>query len=646
MTREEFDVLVQEVERGIGRRPAELRRRVVWLALVGYAGLLAGLLLVMFAAAAFLVPAVLSHWSDVIVFYLAGLLILFGGGAAVMKILWVRLEPPTGRVVTRQEAPPLFAALDELQRRLRSAPFHKVLVVADCNAAIVQHPRLGVFGWPRNYLLLGLPLLEGLSADEMRAVLAHEFAHLSRQHGRIGQRVYCLRRSWEKVFEQLSKPRAQGEASLRPLYAKFLEWFWPRFNAHAFVLSRADEYEADSDAARIVGAQHLAAALFWIKVAARHFDDHFWPDLWQRANTESAPPHTAFTGLRETLRAGFPPAEVVTWTEQAFSQKTTNADTHPCLTERLRAVGCLPESVARNEFPPAPPAPVVSAGEAWFGEKISQVREDLGPIWAKEVAEFWRDRHARAGALQHRLERLDQSVPAPDTDVDALWDKARVVLELKREKDAEPLLRQILSLNPKHCAANFQLGRVLLDESDAAGVTHLEAVMEEDDESVPAASRILHAHYWRTGQIERIKELEARLDRYEKNLQASRTERSSVTASDTFIPHGLAETELQKLQETLAADPQLAFAELVQKQLKHFPKQKLFVLCVHRWQAWHRLPNAEQDRGLVGRLSRTVQLPGRVLVIPPSGSFRALARKLRRVTGAEVYRHCEMKHPV
>jgi len=643
MTREEFDVLVRAVEQGVGRQPDQLRRRVVRLAIVGYAGLLAGLLAVMLLSAFFLVPAIMNPWSDAFVLYAAGILILIGGSIAVLKVLWIKLEPPKGRVVTRAETPPLFAALDELQRELRSAPFHEVLVVPQCNAAVVQHPRLGVFGWPRNYLLLGLPLLDGLSADEMRAVLAHEFAHLSRQHGRMGQRVYCLRRSWEKVFEEFSKANVKGQVSLRPLYKKFLDWFWPQFNAHAFVLSRADEYEADGYAARIVGAQHIASSLLWIKLGARHFDDHFWPDLWQRATTEPEPPPDAFVKVRETIRSGFPLAEVGRWIEEAFRQKTTNADTHPCLTERLKAVKQFPEAVARDEFP-TPPNPVaVSASESWFGEGISKIREDIGATWAKEIVEPWKERHARANALRHRLERLDQSVPAPDADEDALWDKARVVLDLKHEKEAESLLRQILMLNPKHCAANFHLGRVLLEESNPAGVPHLEAVMEEDDESVPAASQILHAHYWRTGQTERIKELEARLDRFEKHLTDSRTERNSVSANDTFIPHGLDETALQKLRETFAADPQLARAELAQKELKHFPKQKLFVLCVHRWQSWHRLPNADQDRTLVNRLSRTVQLPGRVLVIPPSGSSRALARKIRAVTGAEVYRHREMK---
>jgi len=638
MTREHFDLLVREVERGVGQRPADLRRRVLQLAAVGYAGLLAGLALVLGLAAVFLIPAFLMPWSDAIVLYLFGGLILFGGGAAVLRVLWVRLQPPKGLPIKRAAAPKLFATLDELQHSLHSAPFHQVLIVPECNAAVVQHPRLGVFGWPKNFLLLGLPLLEGLSADEMRAVLAHEFAHLSRQHGRIGQRVYCLRRSWEKIFEQLSKPRVEGEVSLRPLYSKFLEWFWPRFNAHAFVLSRADEYEADGDAARLAGSQHVASSLLWIKLAARWWEDYFCTDLWQRANVEGEPPRDAFLKLGGELGAGFPASETPKWIEQAFHQKTTNADTHPCLTERLQAVNQYPRGADRDEFPAAPAPAAVSAGETWFGDALTQIRADLGPLWADEVKELWEERHARAGVLRHRLERLDQSVPQPEADEDALWDKARVVLELKREKEAEPLLRQILTLNPKHCAANFHLGRVLLDESNPAGVTHLEAVMEEDDESVPAASQLLHAHYWRTGQTERIKELESRLDRYEKNLQASRTERNTVNPGDPLIPHELKPEELGALRTVLESESDLIAADLGRKELQHFPKQKLFLLALQRRRAWHRLPNRELEAALVRRLTAKVQLPGRVLIFTPRGDFAKLSRRVAGLPDAEVFR--------
>ena len=55
----------------------------------------------------------------------------------------------------RSDAPELFALLDRLRARLDTPPLHQVLVTADFNAGITQLPRLGVFGWHRNSLILG-----------------------------------------------------------------------------------------------------------------------------------------------------------------------------------------------------------------------------------------------------------------------------------------------------------------------------------------------------------------------------------------------------------------------------------------------------------------------------------------------------------
>src|ERR1041385_6432264 len=215
MTREEFDKLVHSVETGVAQNPAALRWRVAWWAMVGYSLLLMGFFLVLLLAGAFFA---VMFWADLggkILCGLLGSLILFGGGWAVLKALLIRIPAPKGAPVTRAEAPALFALLDDLRAQLRSVPFHHVLVVPEHNAAVVQVPRLGVLGWSRNYLLLGMPLLEAHSPEEVRAVLAHEFAHLSRAHGRFSHWIYRLRRSWENVFRQFRSEEHTSELQSR-----------------------------------------------------------------------------------------------------------------------------------------------------------------------------------------------------------------------------------------------------------------------------------------------------------------------------------------------------------------------------------------------------------------------------------------------
>ena len=633
MTREEFDKLVRRVEQGVGRNPRRLRWRVLQLALIGYAGLLFWFLIILLIAAVFFVAMYWTELEGKIICGIAGLFVLIGGGWFALRALLVRLPPPEGHPLTRTQAPELFALLDELQHRLRSVPFHKVLLICECNAAVVQVPRLGVLGWSRNYLLLGLPLLDGLSSDEIRAVIAHEFAHLSREHGRLSHWLYRLRRSWEEAFKQLSRPQNRGEISLRPLAVKFVEWFWPRFNAHAFVLSRSNEYEADAHAAEIAGKECVASSLVRLKFLNRHLEENVWPEIWKVANDRTTPPDDVFLRVRDGLRIGPKEAERDRWMGEAFRITTSNSDTHPCLTERLQALGALPHSKPSQLATAAMP----SAAGRLLGNSEA-LRAEVHQLWRKTVESHWRERHARAGALSHRLTSLDQAVPETRADVDSLWDKARVLIDLHSDKTIEPLLRQIIALRPDHAPANFHLGRLLLESGNGDGEAYLERVMVEDDDAVPQACALLQDHYRRAGRADKLRELEARLDRYEKDVAASQRERSQITASDTFVAHGLTDPEIEELRKVLASESDLVYAELAQKQLKHFPRQKFFVLCAHRRRPWHRIPNRDLDFAMVRRLSQKVKLPGRLLVLPPSGGFKAVARKISSLPGSVALR--------
>ena len=631
MTHEEFDNLVQFVEQGVGRNHAALRRRAVLLALVGYVGLITWLLVVLVIASGFFAAML---WADIegkIVCGMIGTLVLLLGGYASLKALLVKLPPPEGRIVTRAETPALHAMLDELQLQLHSAPFHRVLIDNDLNAGVVQVPRLGPLGWSRNYLLIGLPLLDALSPEEMRSVLAHEFAHLSRAHGRVSHWLYRLRRSWQRVFEQMSRPHNRNEASLRPLVVKFVDWFWPRFNAHAFVLSRANEYEADAHAARIVGATWSGSSLSRLALMSRRTGEKFWPAVWQEANEKAAPPPDVFARLRDALHAEYAPTDRSKWINEALLTKTTNADTHPCLTERLGALKIDPAA----QFPVGP-APVTSA-ETLLGAALETIRADVQKLWEKEVAEQWKHRHGRASALTHRLDSLHQAVANPAADVDSLWDEARVLLDLHGDEKAEPLLRQIITQRPSHVAANFHLGRLLLEDRKPEGEEFLERAMAEDEDVTPQACALLHDHHRRSGRMDRLKDVTARLDRHEKEVEASRAERRELSAKDTLVRHELTEPELAPLLALLAKESGLSGAWLGRKELKHLKTQKLFLLCVEGRRAWHRLPNRERDQAIVSRLSQAVKLPGRLFVFCPSGSFGALAKKLKAVPGAKIF---------
>jgi Zn-dependent protease with chaperone function len=481
VTRDEFDALVKRLEEISRRHPRRyIARTVALLALAyGYLGMVLAGSVALIIGTIFMV--VVAHNAAVI--KLALFILVAAGGIvwAVLRGLWVRLDPPEGQPVTRDQAPKLFALLDELRGALECSPFHHVLLVGELNAAVVQIPRLGVFGWHRNYLLLGLPLMHSLGPDEFKAVLAHEFAHSSRGHGRFGNWLYRLRRSWERIFEQMARQGTRGGFVL----ARFLEWFWPLFNAHAFVLARANEYEADACSAQLAGADAAARALMRLPVDAWLIDEKFWPEIWSLAKTEKSPPSNVMLALADTLRKGAPDADAALSLRQAFLLETTNGDTHPCLKDRLRAIGRLPAILDDGGFPLPPPPPWQSATEALLGQHAETAARLISEAWREAISSHWAEQHGQTQLLSAELAKLDQPASTPRS-VDELWAKASTLLGLNDAASAAPVLDEVLARNPKHVAANFARGRLWLEQEDPRGIACIESALESFRTNGPA----------------------------------------------------------------------------------------------------------------------------------------------------------------
>src|ERR1044072_3131247 len=244
MTHEEYLEMVRRLEEFAGREPKKYALRVGVLAALGYAYVL---LVLAFVATLIYLLFWLTFLGGRFNFYV----IKFGWvllmlAWVVLRALWVRLPAPEGIRLTREQAPRLFELADELAAKLEAPRVHVLQVDGEYNASLAQVPRLGPFGWQRNYLTLGLPLMQALTPEQFRAVLAHELGHLSGNHGRFGSWVYRVRQTWVQLLVRLEREERWGAFA----FTKFVNWFAPYFNAYSFVLARRHEYEADKEIGR------------------------------------------------------------------------------------------------------------------------------------------------------------------------------------------------------------------------------------------------------------------------------------------------------------------------------------------------------------------------------------------------------------
>lgn len=626
MTREEFNALIQRLETYAHQQPTSYKLRVGLLAVLGYAYIflvLAGLLAVL---ALLVLIVVYSHHINSFLIKLFVLLLvpIF----IVLRSLWVSIPPPKGLELRRQQVPRLFELIDELTLTLKAPRFHRVLLNSEFNAAVVQVPRLGLFGWQQNYLLLGLPLMQALSPQQFRAVLAHELGHLSGNHSQFAGWIYRVRKTWQQMLERLHQ---SDQAGATILFNQFFNWYAPFFSAYSFVLARADEYEADRCAAEVAGSQHIAEALLNLEIKSQVLEQSFWRKVYKQADERPEPPKSLFTALAKALATGDEPENEQKWLQQALRVKTDNADTHPCLTDRLTALG--------YSLPPALPEPVkVTAARQFLGTAAVQLTQTLDTEWRTAVNYQWRERYTYAQEISASLQALEEKASYSPLTVEETWNRAQWTMELRGNQEAIPLLNSVLEMEPDHASANYVLGQILIQQEDEAGIQHLEMTMAKDLNTVIDGCQLIYSFLQKQGREEEADHYRQRAEKHYELLLLAKQERSGVRASDRFEPHGLSAEAEAQLRQQLARYPEVKEAYLVRKAVQYFPQKPFYVLGVRRKRSLLERDEQVLDQKLLNHLAKELKFSGETWIVPLNSATKDLTKVLKRIAGDAIYR--------
>ncbi|MBV6500193.1 MAG: Protease HtpX [Prosthecobacter sp.] len=632
MTSERFEEHVRRLEAAEKKHPNWFVWGTGLLACLGFAYLLA-VFLCSLALTFGLAGLVITHPNAATIKLALVFGLLFGGlSLAILRALCVRLRAPEGLELRRSNAPGLMSLIEQLRKRIGSTRFHKVLLTGEYNAAVVQHPRLGMFGWHKNFLIIGLPLMHSMTPAEFEAVLAHEFAHLAGGHGRFGNWLYRLRQSWERLFEQLARQQTGGVKIL----TVFIGWFWPRFNARAFVLSRANEYAADALAARVAGKTNMASALKRISVYSRHLDESFWHDVYMRAAREAEPPANIYSELPDHLRRGPDPEKAEKWMRQSYLMNTTTADTHPCLRERLDALGELPSEEQRGMMPKLSGE---TAAAYYLGAQEEVLSASLGREWAVEACERWKERHAEA-------EKLAAVIEAPSADSEAgkavdqvavLWKRADATAGLEGSAAAQPLIHEILALDPAHAGALFARGAHRVSQDESGGLEDLEKALSIDGSWEESALQLIGGYHHRHGNKEQLEVLRRRWEAYEGRMAEAQGERDLLLLTDVYEHHQLGEACIMQLRRILEAEKAVAEAWCVRKVTKHLKHVPMHLIALRIKVPWWKLRLDGANGRLVQRVLAKLEIEGSCIVFTREKELKRQADRMAQVEGSRVY---------
>ncbi|WP_373545550.1 M48 family metallopeptidase [Chamaesiphon sp.] len=226
---------------------------------------------------------------------------LFGLGT--IATFWVYSPSPSDREIQRHDFPELFSSIDELSVKLNTPKVHHVLVNYDFNAAISQISQLGWCGWQRNYLLIGLPLLQSLTPLQFTATLAHELGHLSNHDSIFTGYILRVRQIWEQL---------EIDSNL-VVFQWFFRWYEPLIKAYSFVSIRDREYAADALAKRMTSPEIAASDLIQTYIYQYYLQEDFSRQLDRQAQSSETPPPDVVTQMLAALRQPLDPQTAQIW---------------------------------------------------------------------------------------------------------------------------------------------------------------------------------------------------------------------------------------------------------------------------------------------------------------------------------------------
>jgi Zn-dependent protease with chaperone function len=608
--------LLEKLERELQENPKVYQSKVAMLAILGNAYIVFGIIVL-------LAILILACLSILVLKALAIKLIAVVGIFlyVVISSLWVRVDPPEGIKISKNEAPELFVIIDDLRKKLNSPNFHHVLMSNDFNAAVVQRPRLGLLGWYQNYLIIGLPLMQSLTVEQLTAVLAHEFGHLSKNHARTANWIYRQRIRWEQLFILIEQNTSKIDIIFRP----FLKRFVPYFVAYSFPIARANEYEADKISVNLTSAEIVAETLTTVNVIGHYLEEEYWPRIFNQVETLPQPKLSPYMSYVQQLSEYVLNQETNHWLTHSLSMRTSFEDTHPSLSDRLSAIG----QTAHVAF-----AAHGYTADRLLGTCYAEIVAAFDQNWQVAVQDAWQKEHKsvleRTAYLTSLNEKMDQQ---QDLSLEERFDQVLLTEQLAHQPEkAFELVQQLYQEFPEHPHTNFIYGRYYIEQKNPQGVVLLEKAIQLDEFAAQDVYKLLYRYYDELGDTAKAEKYQQLLTERADLEYKALTEREHIGVSDPLIAHGLTQEQLADFSAQIQRFSNIKQVWLIKKKTQFLPHIACYVMAFS-------LKQGILDKVSEEAISQTMQILHEKLIFPGEtfmicadlAEHKLLQRKIQKI---------------
>ena len=281
-----------------------------------------------------------------------------------------------GLPLDRADQGPLFRTVDEVALAVNTAPIQQIYLSPGAEIGVHQQGRgpFGAFGIRQRVLTLGMASLTHLTNDQLKSVLAHEYAHFSHGDTFYSRFIHQVTMSIEQSLTGMAATGGRLNY-VNPFYW-FMLWYYKAYTLMAAGFFRSREFLADRMAASLYGRETFREGLLTVASEAialeRVLHEGVLASLQAGQPTSNLYRGSPFPVLNEP-----PPPTPAELRAQVLEEKGSAFASHPTVAERLEAVADFPNAPTQD----ATPALDALTGITELEEQLSQFLQQYYLHW-------------------------------------------------------------------------------------------------------------------------------------------------------------------------------------------------------------------------------------------------------------------------
>ena len=301
---------------------------------------------------------------------LAIIVAFIGLGMAWNLARSVLTKPPgedDGTPLDPTEYASLYQMVREVAEAVDTEPIHEIYFSPLTAIGVQQTGRgpFGVFGVRRRVLNIGMASLKHLTVQQLKSVLAHEYAHFSHGDTFYSRFIYQFSLSIDQSLTGMA--HSIGTLNYVNPFYWFMLWYYRAFTMMAAGFFRSREFLADRMAASLYGRDTFTDGLLAVATdaAALEFAMH---ERLVKCVQAGQPVTNLYedTTVADSSDSLPTAAEIQT---QIMSTTASTFDSHPSLADRIEAISGFPKASSQDPTPATTLLPVESPLE----EQLSQM---------------------------------------------------------------------------------------------------------------------------------------------------------------------------------------------------------------------------------------------------------------------------------